>query len=435
MKIKKEILFNDIQRLLTVFLVITLPFSAFWNGFYIILLILITLGKNLLCKSKNGSESKRAITIVSPLVILILLILLPPIIESDQISYLEKYLPFFAFPFLLIIEPRLFKKNYTIIGKSLIFIILSVFVLCNGFAAKEYFSNSGSITESKNWDNITSKEIDTDSLGFDPFFYVELVRPLDTPAFYVTLFSLWAIILLVKTKREIVNSKTWKLILLVFFSLFIAQLSIRGLILPIGIWLIIEILILLFNNKTRKLGIILITILGLFVTAIFTSFSVIKYRFIDQLENTINNFEESAPNSIKIRLALYSCSWEIFKDSPIIGQGYNKSQSMLWECSSNKIPPPYRKKYNSHNQLLQYLIQVGIIGFFLFLSALIAPLLFKMKDKRIYIYFVILILIACLSETIFARQKGIVFFNLFFVTLISNYVFDDKNFNNHCSIQ
>jgi len=180
LKLNKEILYNDIQKVLTALIVVTLPFSAFVNGFCIILLILSTLVKNFHLKSTKITETKKAIIIVSPLVLLIVLIIFPSIIGFNQISYLEKYLPFFAFPFLIIMEPRLFKKNYLTICKSLIFTIVLVFVICNGYATKEYLSNSGSdsILESKNWDNITSKEIDIDSLSYDSFFYVELILSL-----------------------------------------------------------------------------------------------------------------------------------------------------------------------------------------------------------------------------------------------------------------
>ncbi|MFD2602355.1 O-antigen ligase family protein [Flavobacterium suzhouense] len=124
---------------------------------------------------------------------------------------------------------------------------------------------------------------------------------------------------------------------------------------------------------------------------------------------------------VNFRYGVYHCVKEILSEYWLTGVGVDNVQKKLDECYSSYT---YRNSddymhttYNSHNQYFDIMLKYGIVGLILFVISLLWGV--KTKDT-VYQGFLIVIFIALLSENVFSRQAGIVFFTffntLFFVT-------------------
>lgn len=82
---------------------------------------------------------------------------------------------------------------------------------------------------------------------------------------------------------------------------------------------------------------------------------------------------------------------------------------------------------NSHNQYFETIISLGAIGLILLLGYFITPIFIMIKNKKfsvIYLIFVLIISSNAISEAIFERQDGIIFFNLFNMLLFCSLLTD-----------
>jgi len=83
--------------------------------------------------------------------------------------------------------------------------------------------------------------------------------------------------------------------------------------------------------------------------------------------------------------------------------------------------------YDSHNQYLAYGIKGGVFGLVFFLIAVFYSLSIAIKNKSfIYLSFILLFAISCLTEDVLESNKGIFFF-AFFNTFFACYTVGPNN--------
>jgi len=75
------------------------------------------------------------------------------------------------------------------------------------------------------------------------------------------------------------------------------------------------------------------------------------------------------------------------------------------------------RSLNFHNQYLQSWAQVGIVGFLLLLYAVIGPL-FTKNQHPLFLIFIGLTLVGLLTESMFERQSGVLFFAFMYPLLL-----------------
>jgi hypothetical protein len=121
--------------------------------------------------------------------------------------------------------------------------------------------------------------------------------------------------------------------------------------------------------------------------------------------------------------------FEFLKEEPIFwtGFGLNASYQKLEEKGikyniflGDDKNEGYQKK-NFHNQYIQVFAELGVIGFVLFLLILIINTknAFQSKDFM-HIAFAILMISLFLTESFLWRQRGVVFFTLFYCLFNTN---------------
>jgi O-antigen ligase len=128
-------------------------------------------------------------------------------------------------------------------------------------------------------------------------------------------------------------------------------------------------------------------------------------------------------NGANIRLALWSCGWELVKEHPVFGvQLGDKVDRLVEVYGARHFYIAYNSRRNVHNNYLDILATFGIVGFlFFFWGFLFEPLRHCIRNKDFFGIFVIgAFMLSFIPETYFDRSMGNIMF-AFFVAFIVSY--------------
>lgn len=128
-------------------------------------------------------------------------------------------------------------------------------------------------------------------------------------------------------------------------------------------------------------------------------------------------------NGANIRLAVWSCGWDLVKQHPVFGvQLGDKVDRMMDVYAAKHFDFAYNNRRNMHNNYLDILVAFGIVGLLLFLWGFIfEPLRQSIRSKDIFGMFVIAaFMLSFISETYFDRSMGNMVF-AFFISFIISY--------------
>ena len=132
-------------------------------------------------------------------------------------------------------------------------------------------------------------------------------------------------------------------------------------------------------------------------------------------------------NGANIRLAVWTCGWEVVKQHPLLGvQLGDKADSLMKVYADKKFDFAYDSRRNMHNNYLDILESFGIVGLLLFLAGFILVPLIKSisRGRGTRDYFgvaaILAFMLVFVSETYFDRSMGNMVF-AFFISLIISY--------------
>ena len=102
-----------------------------------------------------------------------------------------------------------------------------------------------------------------------------------------------------------------------------------------------------------------------------------------------------------------------------VGTGDVKNELVL-DYIARDFKGGIQHKFGAHNQYFEVLLAVGVIGLILFGASILVPLYFAVQEKKyLYIVFLSLFSLLCLTENIIEKQEGILwyaFLNSFFAS-------------------
>lgn len=403
-----------IDKLLTIdrifiFLLVSEPVSFFWDrriSSIIALLLVIT------WLLKRDFVGLKGIFKNFPFIIFCLLFFIQVIgifySENKDFSLLERRLPLVLFP-IIFYSARIPSKSIDLIlyGFVLSCFTASAYVLIHTF--------------------LTNGTYDTEMT----------IRALNVSHVYFGFFSSFAIailvnLLLTKIKRRILMIAVALLIaLLLLFMFYVGgKMSI--------ISLIVLILALGFSFSLRSGQ----RIKGVFLIALFL---LISFFTLKSIENVRSRFSylfnkehyfigNNAWSSIGVRLTIFTCARDVFKENVLIGTGLGDVQPDLNVCFNTKGFHTV-VDMNAHNQYVQLLLGSGILGFGIFFLTFIVTIrrAIEMKDYLL-LSFVFLFFMCCLTESLLERQQGVMFYAFFNSLLFfrtSDWAVFDSNQNNN----
>jgi len=173
----------------------------------------------------------------------------------------------------------------------------------------------------------------------------------------------------------------------------------------------------LFLLKEYRIGIILTLGFALFLGLNH----LITPELFSRAESTIEKMEKGEDGDV--RQDLWRCGWDLVEEHEIIGygnQGYNLE--LYQEYIDHDLSGSYKNKLNTHNQYLETLVALGIIGLVLLLTMIVLPAILASTRKYwnpIMVVFSILYAAWIFFEVGFARQMGLLFICWWYGVLIS----------------
>ncbi|MBS1680858.1 MAG: O-antigen ligase family protein [Bacteroidetes bacterium] len=134
--------------------------------------------------------------------------------------------------------------------------------------------------------------------------------------------------------------------------------------------------------------------------------------------STINGIVTSNQN----RLDIWQSSWEVFCNSPIIGNGLGESEDILFRAYISHGHPEYATiQLNEHNQFLQIASSIGIVGLIPFLYIIIYSFKKSMlNNDLIQFTFIFSFLLIGFVENFLVRRAGVIYFVFFFCLLYTS---------------
>ena len=391
--------------------VITLPLSGSLNSIAIILLVVQCILITPLNHYKNILSREVIISFIFYLLLLIGVLHTQDL--SNGIFQLEQKVSLIIFPIVFSLLPTINSEKIKHLMMLFVLSIVLSLIYCISYVV---------VT------NISQFRIS--EAYFLKFLSHDLVKPIGSHATYFSMFIVLSIfILFEKISGPFYKSKYVHIFLSIFLISCLFLLAAR--IEIISFLLILSLFLFKICYKSAKFSKYLI-LYSLFMSCMFYTISdigALKYRYSQiytfQLNDLIGSNNE---NGVTQRIFFWENSIEIIKRSPLYGHGtgdvnleFDKQYSILL-----KENPSYpdsivkaiyifsKNNYNSHNQYLQIFIMLGIIGILAFTTILIYSMIISILTRNfLHFTFLTIIIISCLTECIFDRQMGVVFFSLF----------------------
>jgi O-antigen ligase len=168
---------------------------------------------------------------------------------------------------------------------------------------------------------------------------------------------------------------------------------------------------------------------GTGVVVLLFAFSLLFPVNRERLKQAINFGDEYGISSkwgeMQMRPLVWSCAFEIIKESPLVGVGIGSGQDALQACyirndygSLTYFP---ETRFNAHNQILEIAIQLGLLGLCIWVVSIVYPLALSIRNGNLlYVAFTMIFALSCIPESMLQRQSGITFFAFFNALLYWN---------------
>ena len=408
LNIKSKLFNSNRPSYLLALVLITLPLN-FAFGSISIIVFLLSIVFNL--KYRNFSFNK-TLSLPITLYVLMLSSLIWTVDFYATVSGLKKAVVFLLIPFAFLFIPKL--------SKIQIHKIIQLFSFSMVFYAVYFFI----------------KAIFTFLSTHNPevFFFHELVS-LDLNAIYMAAFASLALFYFV----QIENKKSIEILAMLTLILFVFLLSSRSI---FFIDLILITFYYIFFSKTHE-GVKIITVLAfiLFLIVSIASSQEIKDRLLSKSETAfVNNIlnkslteREEQENNVTIEeawnrndfqqnnffpgTALRVFQVRVFKEMLdeqnifFTGFGLEASQPQIEKkVEEHQLDLGY-KVLNFHNQYIQTFAELGVFGFLILVLMLLVNLKNAIYNRNfLHLVFALTMIILLLTESMFCRQRGIVFF-------------------------
>ena len=250
----------------------------------------------------------------------------------------------------------------------------------------------------------------------ESFFYANLTHLLPYQPHYVSWYYLMALCI---SLHQLWMGKKWKILWGIGVILFLVSfilLSSRAYYLAFSLVFFVS-LIKLFRKNLIPKSTIRYTLLTfiLFVTAIL--FIPNTSKRITDAKNEVESMLGISSKYTNPRIYIWNHGMDLILKKPLSGYGMGDAKEQLNLSMTQTNSPFSGRSLNFHNQYLQSWAQVGIVGFLLLLYAVIGPL-FTKNQHPLFLIFIGLTLVGLLTESMFERQSGVLFFAFMYPLLL-----------------
>jgi O-antigen ligase len=156
----------------------------------------------------------------------------------------------------------------------------------------------------------------------------------------------------------------------------------------------------------------------------FKELTYTQYDFKSQAPESHYNMDVTADqwNGANIRLAVWTCGWDLVKQHPVFGvQLGDKMDNLLTMYADRKFGLALKRRLNLHNNYLDVLVAFGFTGLLLFVTGFIAiPFVKSIRTRDFFGGIVILAFaLSLVPETYMDRSIGNMLLSFFIAFIIS----------------
>lgn len=306
-----------------------------------------------------------------------------------------------VFPFLIFFSRRFNDKEVKIVLLTFVISCLCVAVYCIMVASYRFH-----IGEAR------------------PFMtYHELSLLAGMHAVYLAMFYLFSIIILIYLSEDFYGSVRLKVVLYCSIAIFIVSIFLLAA--RTHIFLLILAAIGYFAYRFYKRtslfqALLRASLLGLFLIFLVFLFPQNRERF-KQLINYKGEYHiNSKWGEQQMRPLVWRCALQLIAQNPAFGLGIGDVQDALHQCyvQNEFTSLTYFEKagvrFNAHNQYLEMTLAAGVLGLIIFLLTLFIPLFKSFKfQHRLYLFFILLFALSCMTESFLERYNGVAFYSFF----------------------
>jgi len=254
------------------------------------------------------------------------------------------------------------------------------------------------------------------------FYYTELVKP-HHPSYYA-MYLLLAIVLVFPQKwtELTIKRKVFSIVSITLLILGVFLCSSRA-----GILSAIIIIFILLFKLIRKSSSYYLSIIILAFTA-FALYYLITNPRINTIYRYINSFYKGETeqqtyleSNAMMRLKIWPVLIKDFEGYEIIiGKGIGDTKQDMMECYKREgIMFAFDEKLNAHNQYIQTLYAVGLLGLAVLLYILSYAFWLSFKYRNLVLFlFLVIISVNFMFESVLERGGGVMFF-IFFIVLFT----------------
>lgn len=138
------------------------------------------------------------------------------------------------------------------------------------------------------------------------------------------------------------------------------------------------------------------------------------------IEQSINPQEHLYLYSLGMRMLAWRTSWRVFLQHPLLGTAPADLETELLRqyqrdgVSLNLSTPMHMP----HNQYMEHLAGLGVVGIFAMIFVLLQPVIFKEGENSIvFLSFLVMFMLIMLVESLLERQITIAFYSIFYLLL------------------
>jgi O-antigen ligase len=378
--------------------VFALPYSIRLTSYSIILLVVAWIIQGDLKFKLSRLKSVDWLFVGTPILYLIY-------VASISYSYnmntalreLEKGIGLLLLPIIFTSSKKLLRGEINIILWSFIISNLSLGVICISYATFQFFNSHVNV-----------------------FYNHELVGLFDSHATYYSMYLLFCMMSLGYLNNR--KAIPWRPkiiigVISIFFIILIYLLGARSIVILFSIASIIVIVNYTIKSKNIGRGVTLGVCFFLLVFVIISNNSNLKERIVQLKEYKYELSENHIEgyNGLTMRLAQWESSISIILNDPILGVGIGDVQDELQKVyKKNYLKYSYLEQFNAHNEYIQTILGLGLVGLFIFLASLMISAYRAFRERELlYLGFIGLFAYCCITESMLHMQKGVVFYTFF----------------------
>lgn len=271
---------------------------------------------------------------------------------------------------------------------------------------------------------------------WENFFLYNRFSVFHHPSYFAMfiLFTLAIGFFYLKPTNESFFGNKFIVIIMVFLSVTLFLLTSRA---GLLVWFILIILfgLTFIKNRTKKsyrIAIPLVILAGVFSLLLI---KIGRYNTVKEEFKVYENYtQESIKSSIGTRMVLWEEALHIIKRNFFLGVGQGDIKMELHNQAKKKgYLQIVEKNLNIHNQFLETFVGLGIGGVILLILILLGPVK-RLKGKyfELFVYYIIIVSVNLVFESMFNRLAGVFFFAFFYCLFIlfMNHVPNTKPKNN-----